>query len=149
MSLTAVRARIKKLQESVAVLKRVPIPAPDIRQKVQSYVRGLTRPIIGGVDAGEVLTVRWPTTELHVLMAFLQPDVLVERLMAEINRIANTPCALPEREQRIAELEREIDRLQRTEEAITVATGAPRERGCPPWVVLGVKALEMGGVRAA
>ena len=27
--------------------------------------------------------------------------------------------------------------------------GAPRERGCPPLVVLGVKALEMGGVRAA
>jgi len=148
LSLTAVRARIKKLQESVAVLKRVPIPAPDIRQKVQSYVRGLTRPIIGGVDAGEVLTVRWPT-ELHVLMAFLQPEVLVERLMAEINRFANTPCALPEREQRIAELEREIDRLQRTEEAIVVATGAPRERGCPPWVVLGVKATEAPGVRAA
>ena len=104
VSLTAVRARIKKLQESVAVLKRVPIPAPDIPQKVQSYVRGLTRPIIGGVDAGEVLTVQWPT-ELHVLMAFLQPEVLVERLMAEINRIANTPCALPEREQQIAELE--------------------------------------------
>ena len=38
LSLTAVRARIKKLQESVAVLKRVPIPAPDIRQKVQTYV---------------------------------------------------------------------------------------------------------------
>jgi hypothetical protein len=146
--LTAVRARIKKLQESVVVLKRVPIPAPDIRQKVQSYVRGVTRPIIGGVDAGEVLTVRWPT-ELHVLMAFLQPEVLVERLMAEINRIANTPCALPEREQRIAELEEEIDRLQRTEEAIVVATGAPRERGCPPWVVLGVKAVEARGIRAA
>ena len=148
MSLTAVRARIKKLQESVAVLKRVPIPAPDIRQKVQSYVRGLTRPIIGGIDAGEALTVRWPT-ELHVLMAFLQPEVLVDRLMVGINQIANTPCALPEREQRITELEQEIDRLQRTEEAIVVATGAPRERGCPPWVVLGVKALEMGGVRAA
>ena len=38
-------------------------------------------------------------------MAFLQPEVLVDRLMAEINRIANTPCALPEREQQIAELE--------------------------------------------
>jgi hypothetical protein len=48
--------------------------------------------------------------------------------------------ALPEREQRIAELEEEIDRLQRNEEAIVVATGAPRERGCPAWVVLGVKA---------
>jgi hypothetical protein len=118
LSLTAVRARIKKLQESVAVLKRVPIPAPDIRQKVQSYVRGLTRPIIGGVDAGEVLAVQWPTEQLHVLMAFLQPEVLVERLMAEINRIANTPCALPEREQQIAELECEIERLQRTDEAI-------------------------------
>ena len=69
--------------------------------------------------------------------------------MAEINRIANTPYPLAEREQQIDELEREIDRLQRTEEAMVVATGAPRERGCPAWVVLGVKALEMGGVRAA
>src|SRR2546430_2877798 len=146
LSLTAVRARIKKLQESVAVLKRVPIPAPDIRQKVQSYVRGLTRPIIGGLDAGEVLTVRWPT-ELHVLMAFLQPEVLVERLMAEINRTANTPYPLAERVQQIAELEREIDRLQRTEEAIVVATGAPRQPGFPAWVVLGVKALEASDVR--
>ena len=58
-------------------------------------------------------------------MAFLQPDVLVERLMAEIERIANTPCPLAQREQRIAKLEEEIDRMQRTEEAIVVATGAP------------------------
>jgi hypothetical protein len=50
---------------------------------------------------------------------------------------------------RIAELDQEIERLQRSEETIVVATGAPRERGCPPWVVLGVKALEMGGIRAA
>ena len=39
--------------------------------------------------------------------------------------------------------------LQRTEEAIVVTTGAPRERGCPAWVVLGVKAVEARGVRAA
>jgi hypothetical protein len=68
--------------------------------------------------------------------------VLVERLMTEIDRIANTPCPLAEREQQIAELEREIDRLQRTEEAVVVATGAPREPGCPPWVVLGATAIE-------
>jgi hypothetical protein len=54
-----------------------------------------------------------------------------------------------EREQRIAKLEEEIDRLQRTEEAIIVATGVPREAGCPPWVVLGVKVIEAPGVRAA
>jgi uncharacterized small protein (DUF1192 family) len=139
---------IKKLQNEGDALTRVPIPASDIREKVQSYVRGQTRPVVGGIALGEALTVRWPTN-LHALMAFLQPEVLVERLMAEINRIANTPCALPEREQRIAELEEEIDRLQSTEEAIVVATGAARERGCPPWVVLGVKAVEARGVRAA
>jgi hypothetical protein len=120
LSLTAVRTRIKKMQDSVAVLKRVPIPASDIREKVQAYVQGLTRPIIGGIGAGEALTVQWPTG-LQALMAFLQPDVLVDRLMVAINQIANTPCPLAEREQQIAELEREIDRLQRTEEAIVVA----------------------------
>src|SRR5262249_17758930 len=36
---------------------------------------------------------------------------------------------------------------EHTEEAIVVATGAPREAGCPPWVVLGVKAIEASGVR--
>jgi hypothetical protein len=54
------------------------------------------------------------------------------RLMVKINRIANTPYPLAEREQLIAELQCEIDRLRRTEEAIVVATGAPREPGCPP-----------------
>jgi hypothetical protein len=55
---------------------------------------------------------------------------------------------LPEREQRIAGTEHLIG-WQRTEEAIVVATGAPRERGCPPCVVLGVKAVEARGIQAA
>jgi hypothetical protein len=105
-------------------------------------------PIIGGIGAGESLTVQWPTG-LHALMAFLQPDALVERLMAEIDRIANTPCPPAQREQRIAKLEEEIDRLQRTEEAVVVATGAPREPGCLPWVVLGVKAMRHPASAAA
>jgi hypothetical protein len=148
LSLRDVRAGIKKMQDSVTALKRVPIPPPDIREKVRTYVQGLTRLTISGIGVNEALSVQWPTG-LHALMAFLQPDVLVERLMAEIDRIANTPCPLAEREQWIAKLEGEIDRLQRCEEAIVVATGAPRERGCPPWVVLGVKAIEAPGARAA
>jgi hypothetical protein len=84
LSLSEVRARIKKLQNQVDALKRVPVPASP----------------------------------------------------------------LAEREQQIAELDRE-NRLQRTEEAIVVATGAPRDRGCPAWVVLGVKAVEARGIRAA
>ena len=59
------------------------------------------------------------------------------KLDGRINQIANMPCPLAEREQQIAGLEREIDRLQRTEEAIVVATGAPRQPGCLPAVVLG------------
>jgi hypothetical protein len=142
-SLPAVRARIKKLQYEVEALKRVPVPPSNIRDEVRTYVQGLTRPTVGGFGTGEI-TVQWPTG-LAALMAFLQPDVLVDRLMAEINRIANTPCPLAEREQRIAKLEEEIDRLQRTEEAIVVSTDAPRERGCPPWVVLGAKVMEAPG----
>jgi hypothetical protein len=141
-----VRARIKKMQDLVTALKRVPIPPSNIRENVQTYVQRLTRPVLDGIDLDEALTVQWPTG-LHALMAFLQPDVLVDRLMAEIDRIANTPYPLAQREQRIAELECEIDRLQRTEEAIVVSTGAPREAGCPPWVVLGVKVIEARGVR--
>jgi hypothetical protein len=56
---------------------------------------------------------------------------------------------LAEREQRIAELEDQIDRLQRTEQAIVVSTDAPRERGCPPWIVLGAKVMGAPGVHAA
>jgi hypothetical protein len=112
LSLSAVRGRIKKHKSAAEVLRDVPIPASDIREKVQVYVQGLTRPIIGGIGAGESLTVQWPTG-LHALMAFLRPDVLVERLMVAINQIANTPCPLAEREQRIAKLQEEIDGLQR------------------------------------
>jgi hypothetical protein len=148
LSLPAVRSRIRKLKSEAEALRRVPVPPSDIREKVHAYVQDMTRPVIGGIGAGEALTVQWPTG-LHALMAFLQPDVLVERLMAEINRIANTPHPLAQREPQIAELEGEIDRLQRTEEAIVVATGAPREPGCPPWIVLGVKVIEERGARAA
>ena len=146
LSLPAVRARIKKLKSAAEALRSVPVPPSDIREKVKTYVQDMTRPVIGGIGAGEVLSVQWPTG-LHALLAFVEPDVLAERLLAEIGRIANTPCPLAQREQRITKLEEEIDRLQRTEEAVVVVTGAPREPGCLPWVVLGVKAIEAPAAR--
>jgi hypothetical protein len=69
--------------------------------------------------------------------------------MSEINGIANTPCPLAKCEQQLAGLEQEIERLQRVEKAIVVASGAARRRGCLPWVVLGARAVEARGVRAA
>jgi len=148
LPLSDVRARIKERQNKVQALRGVPIPAPNIREKVRTYVERLPMPSIHGTAAGERTTVQWPTG-LDALMAFLQPEALVEKLMAEVDRIANDPCPLAEREEWIAKLEEEIDRLQRTEEAIVVATGAPREAGCPPWAVLGVKDVEARGTRAA
>jgi hypothetical protein len=146
LSLSDVRGRIAKLKHQVQILKGVPIPPSNIREKVLAYVRGLSRPVVSGIAAGEALRVEWPQG-LHALMAFVQPDVLVDRLTAEIDRIANTPCPLAEREQQIIKLEEEIDRHQRTEEAIVVSMDAARERGCPPWVVLGVKVTEAPGVQ--
>jgi hypothetical protein len=55
----------------------------------------------------------------------------------------------PARVDQAERLECDIDRMQRIEERIVVATGAPREAGCLPWVVLGVKTTEAPGVRAA
>src|SRR5262245_50636262 len=59
--LSDVRARIKKLKSQVEVLKGVPIPAPNIREKVRAYVERLPLPSIGGIGVGEALTVQWPT----------------------------------------------------------------------------------------
>jgi hypothetical protein len=148
LALGNVRTRVRKLKDQVEALNRVPVPASDVEQKIRAYVERLPMPMISGIGAGESLTVQWPTG-LHALMAFLQPDVLIERLMVEIDRIANTPCPLAQRERKIAELEDEIDRLMRIEESLVVATGAPRQPGCLPAVVLGVKAIEAPGVRAA
>jgi hypothetical protein len=53
LSLRDVRARIKKMQDSVTALKRVPIPPSDIGGKVRSYVQGLTRPTISGIGVNE------------------------------------------------------------------------------------------------
>ena len=53
LPLRDVRTRIKKMQDTVTALKRVPIPPSNIQLKVQTYVQGLTRPIVGGIGVDE------------------------------------------------------------------------------------------------
>jgi hypothetical protein len=74
LALGDVRTRVRKLRDQVEALERVPVLGSDIKQKVQAYVERLPIPSIGGIGAGEALTVQWPTG-LPALMAFLQPDV--------------------------------------------------------------------------
>jgi hypothetical protein len=49
LSLSDVRARTKKLQNQVEALKRVPVPASDIEQKVRTYVERLPMPALAGL----------------------------------------------------------------------------------------------------
>jgi hypothetical protein len=57
LSLPAVRARIKKLKSAAEALRRVPVPPSDIQEKARTYVQDMTRPVIGGIGTGAVLTV--------------------------------------------------------------------------------------------
>jgi hypothetical protein len=75
------------------------------------------------------------------------PTEWLSLVMGEVERMANDPLPVAQRAPRVAALGARAGRAKRTEEAIVVATGAPRERGCPPWVVLGVKAVEARGIR--
>jgi hypothetical protein len=61
------------------------------------------------------LILQFPDARAHFAegQAILDADVLAERLMGKIDRIANMPCPLAHREQKIAELGGEIDRLMR------------------------------------
>src|SRR5262249_15220088 len=57
LALGDVRTRVRKLKDQMETLKRVPIPAPNIPEKVRAYVERLPLPSIGGIGAGESLTV--------------------------------------------------------------------------------------------
>jgi len=60
------------------------------------------------------------------------------------DRLANLPMPLPQRKRRIAELQAEIDTLQR--QALALGAGTS---GLPPAVVLGVRVAETKATRAA
>jgi hypothetical protein len=70
------------------------------------------------------------------IAGLVEPDLLVERLMAEIDRIANTPCPLAEREQRIAKLEEEIGGLRRLP---AIRPAPSTKRYCRNALVTGLK----------
>ena len=108
---------------------------PTSKRGSKAYVAALARPRVSGVAAGQQLRVDWPTKDPIALLAFLLPEQMVDALMKEIERHANTPMPLAERKKRIAELEAEVEALQRR----ALALGADL---ClmPAPVVLGVRA---------
>jgi hypothetical protein len=109
-SLSDVRDRIKDKEAEMSALRRAATPSADIRERIEAYVASIGKfgtPIVRGIGAGESLEVLWPQSHeanrqdtvgfsqnlfkadpLPVL-AHLIPDVIVERLMAEIEHSAS------------------------------------------------------------
>jgi hypothetical protein len=105
-------------------------------------------PSIDGIAAGEALTVQWPTG-LPALMAFLQPDLLVARLMVAINQIANTPCPWPSASSGSPKPKRKSTDSSAPRKPLSWLRVRHASADARHVVVLGVKAVETRGVRAA
>jgi hypothetical protein len=55
----------------------------------------------------------WPSTSAVALAALSLEDKMVELLLAEVDRMANSPIPPAERKRRMVELRRQINELQR------------------------------------
>jgi hypothetical protein len=164
-TLASVRERLRAARDEIVALRRAPVPAKDIEQRIADYVHGLAnagRPVVSGVGEGEKLTIVWPQhanvkrARPHIgfvagradpllMTAYLSPDVLIDKLMAEVEGMAATPLPVAARQPRIAALAAEVDRLQRVEEVLVVANGDQREPGRPESAVLGCRVVEARG----
>jgi hypothetical protein len=125
--LAALQHRIREAEDEVQRLRAVQVPPPDIKERVREYVATLARPKVSGI--GQQLRVTWPNDTAAVL-ALLLPEQMTSALLQEIERQSNLPMPLPQRKRRIAELQAEIDTLQRQALALGAGTG-----GLPPAVV--------------
>ena len=133
LDLDTVWRRIEDAEDEVKRLRAVPVPSSEIEDRIREYVAALARPQVSGIATGQQLQVRWPDNVIAVL-ALLLPEQMTNALLKEIDRLANLPMPLPQRKRRIAELQAEIDTLQR--QALALGAGTS---GLPPAVVLGVR----------
>ena len=88
------------------------------------------------------------------LIALLHPDEMVTALLAEIERMADTPLPRAERKRRIAALAAEVMSLHYVEEALVAAAIAigedvQRSPSASPQAVLGVRVAGTKATRAA
>jgi DNA repair exonuclease SbcCD ATPase subunit len=127
--------RIKEHKDEIDELSDVPILKKNYKQDIAKYVKSLSEPDLEGIGPDEELRVIWGRcSDMPSLLAFLMPDKMIEALTHLAERKANQHGTPTERKRKIAELRREIVRLQR----IAFALGANASR-LPAQVVLGVQ----------
>jgi hypothetical protein len=130
----ALAAQLKAAEDELQALRAVPMPAPDIKQRIADYVAAQARPKSMGIGSGQSFDVVWPNDPTAVL-ALLLPDAMSAALLREVERQANTPMPLVQRQQRMDELGQRIDTLQRQ----SLALDADATTGLPAEVVLGLR----------
>jgi|SRR6516165_7855756 hypothetical protein len=162
-NLQEVRTRLAAIAAELAALQRVPTPDPNLRRRIERYVEDLAEnamPELQGIAANQELRVYWPgearasrrnlnnfdtiSANSLLMTAWLQPNLLVDRLVAIANRMADELVPAAERPARIAALEAEALTWRYVEEslvtrALSQGDTAVRDPNALPECVLQVR----------
>jgi hypothetical protein len=162
-TLQDVRARLQDIVTELKRLAAIPTPDPDLKRKVQAYVDHLAAravPALRGIEQGAPLRAYWPadananprnlsgydefTGSGLLMFAWLQPGLLVDRLLGIANKMADELVPAAERPERIRQLQDEALVWRYVEEAIvcrllTSGEAAVRDPATLPECVLQVK----------
>jgi hypothetical protein len=161
--LTQIRERMAALREELRELRQAPLPSPDLEQRLAKYVSDLAvgaRPVFfRGLSGGDI-DLRWPSerranrhnlsgfdTEFSnglLMLAFVQPELLLQRLIKEARHVCSIPCPPEERPAKIKALEDQLNELGYVEEgliskALNEGEVVTRFRDAKPWHVLQVR----------
>lgn len=162
-----VRRDINSLSRELTAVLQAPEPMDDLRARARQYVTKLAargRPRIA-TARGE-FAVAWRTRDAGTpgmtpedaaaFAAWLDPERLAERLVAEVDRLPQAPGAISadERARRSGELETLISKAERAEEALIEAALASgqdvaRRPRASPLAILGLRIVNRKEARAA
>jgi hypothetical protein len=146
-----VRKEIGVLRTEIASIKSAPPTIPELKAMAEDYVVSLMRqatPRIGVVGGrlkvsyvGDTIAVE----DTAALIAAIAPDAFLRCLESQIDRLPQRADSLPaeKRKARLADLEAELDRIERTDQELLDRAHAsgldiPQRPDCSPMAFLGV-----------
>jgi hypothetical protein len=153
-AVTRIRSDIEKLKNELRLVQQAGPPIADVKRQAREYVRTLAergRPTIKvGYETGFELVM--PTSSysstplLSAVLAWIDPDTLINKINAEIDRMPKPPMSLSKKDrlERFAYLTNEFAALERSEERMIEAAAEqgqdiPRRVDASPAAVLNVE----------
>ncbi|MDO9411979.1 MAG: hypothetical protein Q7T81_05320 [Pseudolabrys sp.] len=154
-AISRTRDEITAAQQHLRAVMTAPLPKGDLKAKARAHARELERqgkPIVSIERNGEVKfefadpqSFGTSTARTVAILAWLHPEAMAKRLEAEIEALPEPKLALSanEKEKRAGELTAQLDKLERTEEAlieVALSQGLDviRRSNASPAAVLGV-----------